>query len=157
LADPLGLTAVPFAAYEGDPLQAAWLPDEMIARAWMQYVKNTEIADATTPPPPFDVRIDGNGLSWQAEADLESGLSHFLVERDGKIIAQVPEEAKNRFGRPIFQNLQYSDTPTQPLVSMSFSDSDAAPGETHRYRVIAVNTAGLKSRPSDQVVQRFDR
>ena len=156
LADPLGLQAVPATDYEGDPLQAAWLPNESIAGAWMQYVKDTNLADATLPPPPFDVRIDGNELSWQAEADLESGLAYFMIERDGEIVANVPQEPENRFGRPIFQNLQYSDTPTQPLVPMTFMDSDAVPGKTHRYRVIAVNTAGLKSRPSNQVVP-FDR
>lgn len=46
---------------------------------------------------------------------------------------------------PIFQNLQYSDTPTQPLVPMRFTDSNAKRGQEHRYRVIAVNTVGLKS------------
>jgi hypothetical protein len=102
------------------------------------------------------VRIDGNELSWQAEADLESGLAHFIIERDGEIVAQVPEQVKNRFGRPIFQNLQYSDTPTQPLVPMRFRDSEALPGKVHRYRVIAVNTAGLESTPSEQVVRRVD-
>lgn len=156
LADPLGSKAVTAADYEGDPLQASWLLNESIARAWMQYVKDTNLGDATSPPPPFDVRIDGNELSWQAEADLESGLAHFIIERDGEIVAQVPEQVKNRFGRPIFQNLQYSDTPTQPLVPMRFRDSEALPGKVHRYRVIAVNTAGLESTPSEQVVRRVD-
>ena len=36
-------------------------------------------------------------------------------------------------------------TPTQPLVAMRFTDANAIPGKTHRYRVFAVNTAGLKS------------
>ena len=60
----------------------------------------------------------------------------------------MPEEGKNRFGRPIFQNLQYSDTPTQPLVAMHFTDDRAEPGRKHSYRVIAVNTVGLKSKPT---------
>ena len=65
---------------------------------------------------------------------------------DGQFLANVPEQGKNPFGRPIFQNLQYSDTPTQPLVQMQFTDTKAEAGKTHRYRVIAVNTVGLKSR-----------
>ena len=68
--------------------------------------------------------------------------------RDGKFLAKVPEQAKNPFGRPIFQNLQYSDTPTQPLVAMRYTDTNSASGQTHTYRVIAVNTVGLKSTPS---------
>ena len=60
----------------------------------------------------------------------------------------MPEQGKNPFGRPIFQNLQYSDTPTQPLVPMRFTDTKAEAGKKHTYRVIAVNTVGLKSKPS---------
>src|SRR5690606_1815490 len=87
-------------------------------------------------------------LTWDAEADLESGLAHFLIERDGKLLTQVPSEAKNPFGRPLFQNLQYSDTPTQPLVPLQYTDTQVEAGKQHTYRVIAVNTAGLKSAAS---------
>ncbi|MFM1748808.1 MAG: hypothetical protein RLZZ188_2474, partial [Verrucomicrobiota bacterium] len=53
---------------------------------------------------------------------------------------------KNPFGRPLFQSLQYSDTPALPLAEMRFTDTTVQPGRKHRYRVIAVNTAGLKSK-----------
>ncbi|MEQ1841960.1 MAG: hypothetical protein ABL994_16270, partial [Verrucomicrobiales bacterium] len=69
----------------------------------------------------------------------------FEIERDGKFLAKVPEEAKNPFGRPLFQNLSYSDTPTQPLVEMRYTDTTAEAGKTHAYKIIAVNTVGLKS------------
>ena len=85
-------------------------------------------------------------MTWNAEADLESGLASFIIERDGQFLANVPEAGKNIFGRPIFQNLQYSDTPPQPLVPMHFTDTKAEAGKTYKYRVIAVNTAGLKSK-----------
>ena len=145
LAPVAGFEAVAGAALDGDPLQAAWLPNESIARAWMQYVKDTNVTDTTPPPAPTDLRVQGNELSWEAEADLESGLAGFIVERDGQFLANVPEQGKNPFGRPIFQNLQYSDTPTQPLVQMRFTDTAAKTGKMHQYRVIAVNTVGLKS------------
>src|SRR5206468_556850 len=74
------------------------------------------------------------------------------IERDGKFLVQVPEQGKNPFGRPVFQDLQYSDTPTQPLVPMGYTDSKAAAGKTHSYRVIAVNTAGAKSTPSTAAI-----
>jgi hypothetical protein len=90
--------------------------------------------------------VQDNVLTWQAEADLESGLGHFIIERDGQPLATVPEQPKNPFGRPLFQGLQYSDTPAAPLVEMKFTDSTAKPGQKHAYRVIAVNTAGLKSK-----------
>ena len=94
------------------------------------------------------MRLKGNTLTWEAEADLESGLAAFVIERDGHVLATVPERGKNPFGRPVFQNLQYSDTPTQPLVPMRFTDTKADSASRHTYRVIAVNTAGLKSKPS---------
>jgi hypothetical protein len=140
--------AVPAAKFAGDPLKAAWLPSEAIAKAWMQYVKDTAVTDTTPPPAPTNVRLRGNELTWEAEADVESGLASFIIERDGKFLARVPELEKNTFGRPIFQHLQYSDTPTQPLVPMRYTDLKAEPGKNRTYRVITVNTVGLKSLPS---------
>ena len=61
---------------------------------------------------------------------------------------RIAQRSKNPFGRPLFQNLQYSDTPTQPLVPMQFTDTTAVPGRAHTYRVTAVNTVGLQSKPS---------
>ena len=141
--------AVAAADYSKDPLQAAWLPNAAIAKAWMQYVKDTAVADATPPPAPTNLRVRGNTLTWNADADLESGLASFFIERDGEPLATVPPEGQNRFGRPIFQNLQYSDTPTQPLAQLRYADATADPSKQHAYRVLAVNTVGLKSKPSE--------
>jgi hypothetical protein len=153
LAKILGEQAVPFERFEGDPLQAVWLPSEVIARAWMQYVKDTAVEDTTPPPAPTNVRVNGGSIRWQSEADLESGLRGFVIERDGELLATLPEQGKNPFGRPVFQNLQYSDTPTQPLVEMHYTDATVELGKNHTYRVIAVNTAGLKSSPSENASQ----
>jgi pimeloyl-ACP methyl ester carboxylesterase len=157
LADALGTEAVAAADYVGDPLKAAWLPNKPIAHAWMQYVKDTALADITPPPAPTKLRLSGNELRWDAEADLESGIARFIIERDGQFLANVPEEGKNPIGRPLFQNLQYSDTPTQPLVSLRFTDSQPDPTKKHVYRVIAVNTVGLKSKPSADSITEGNR
>lgn len=151
LAPITGAVAAPAAKFDGDALKAGWLPSEAIAKAWMQYVKDTRVADDTPPPAPFNLRLNGNELTWEAEADLESGLAGFVIERDGQFLANVPEQGKNPFGRPLFQNLQYSDTPPQPLVPMRYTDAKAEAGKTHSYRVIAVNTVGAKSAPSKAV------
>ena len=148
LAPITGSEAQPMAKFSGEPLKAAWLPNEAIAKAWMQYVKDTLVSDSTLPPAPTNLQLKGNDLTWEAEADLESGLASFIIERDGKFLANLPETGKNPFGRPIFQNLQYSDTPSQPLVPMKYTDTKAEAGKKHTYRVITVNTAGLKSKPS---------
>jgi hypothetical protein len=135
----------PAPKFSGALDRTVWLPNESVAVAWTQYMKDTAVADTTPPPAPTNVRVAGHVLTWSAEADLESGLAGFLIERDGQFLATMPEQPKNPFGRPIFQNLSYSDTPTQPLVEMRFTDSTATDGKPHRYRVIAVNTVGLKS------------
>ena len=125
---------------------SVWLPGEAMAKAWMQYSKDTAVSDPSPPPAPTNLRVTGNVLTWEAEADPESGLAGFVIERDGQFLSRLPEQAKNPFGRPVFQGLQYSDTPVQPLAPMRFTDTQAEPGRTHQYRVIAVNTAGLKSK-----------
>ena len=152
LAPILGAAAVPAASYVGDPLQAAWFVDEAMAGAWMQYVKDTAVSDTTAPPAPTQVRLKNNELRWESQADLESGLAGFVIERDGKFLTNVPEQNKNPYGRALFQNLQYSDTPSQPLVTMQFMDANVEPGKKHSYRVWALNTVGLKSSPSAESI-----
>ncbi len=146
LASPSDGETTAYDQFTGDKTQAIWLPNEAVAKAWMRYIKNTNVNDTTPPPAPTNLRVAGQVLTWDAGADLESGIAHFTIERDGKEIGKVPENARNSFGRPVFQGLQFSDTPSQPLVEMRFTDTEAKPGGTYQYRVIAVNTVGLKSR-----------
>ncbi|NNE93590.1 MAG: hypothetical protein HKN23_18230, partial [Verrucomicrobiales bacterium] len=97
-------------------------------------------------PAPTGVKIEGNTITWNAGADLESGIAQFIIKRDGKEIGTVPEKDSHKRGRPIFQGLQYSDTPEFPLAKMEFADESAEAGKHYQYRVISVNTVGLKSR-----------
>ena len=156
LADVLGKKAFPASEFAGDSKKAIWLPSANIAKAWMHYVRDTEIPDETRPPAPTNLFVDGNQLRWSASADLESGLAQFIIRRDGKYLAKVPQQPENRFGRPLFQNLQYSDTPAQPLAEMNFTDQTAEPGKSHVYQVLSVNTVGLKSKPSRKATNRAD-
>ena len=148
LAPITGGDPVPARTRQGDPLGLGWLPDAAVAAAWKQYVTDTMVADTTPPPAPTAVRVAGGLVTWQATADLESGLRGFIVERDGERVATLPERPENPFGRPVFQNLLYSDTPSQPLVKLEYRDAVATPGNRHVYRIIAINTAGLESQPS---------
>src|SRR5207302_10924592 len=121
---------------------AAWLPDEAVAKAWARYVKDTAVPDTSPSSTPTNLRVTGNVLTWDAEADPESGLAGFVVERDGKVLADVGGRGKNPFGRPVFQGLQYSDTPPQPLAPMRVTDATAGPGKRHVVRVRAGSTGG---------------
>ncbi len=149
LAKPLETEALPTTKFNGEPLKAIWLPNATIADLWMQYSRDTLVEDKSPPPSPTSLRLEGNVLSWECQADLESGLAGFVLERDGQFLTNVPQDAKNPFGRPLFQNLQYSDTPSQPLVTMQFTDTNAVSGKRHTYRLMAVNTVGLKSSPAE--------
>jgi pimeloyl-ACP methyl ester carboxylesterase len=146
LAQLLDDEALPLAKFSGEKTKAVWLPNEAMAKAWMQYVKDSAVTDNTPPPAPTNVEIKGNELTWSAPSDLESGIAQFIILRDGQQLATVPEKPINPFGRPIFQGLQYSDTPAYPLTKMAFTDKKAESGRKHEYRVIAVNTAGLQSK-----------
>ena len=119
----LGDQAVPAASYQGNPNEAVWLPNEAVAKAWMEYVKTGAVGDTTPPPAPYDVRVTAKGdegieITWSAEADIESGIRGFIVLRDGQELAKVPEKPVGKFGRPLFQSMTYHDTPSQPLPAM---------------------------------------
>jgi len=153
LATAGGDTAVPAARYKGDPKQSVWLPNEAVAKAWLEYLKTGAVGDTTPPPTPFGVQVTQTAdqktqITWDAEADFESGTRNFIVLRDGKEFAQVPEKPVGRFGRPLFQSMTYHDTPAQPMPEMKFVDASAKPGEKHVYAVVAVNSVGLKSKAS---------
>lgn len=138
--------AVPAAKFTGKPLEAIWLPSESMAVAWLEYTRDSAVGDKTPPPAPANVRVENGVVTWTAEADLESGLARFHIERDGQPLMSLPANGKNPFGRPLFQGLSYSDTPTQPLVTMTFQDTTAVAGSNHKYKVISENTVGLRSR-----------
>ena len=112
--------------------------------------------DATPPPAPTNVKAaaksNGVELTWDAEADFESGLMAFLIERDGQPLAQLPEKPKNNFGRPLFQNMSYGDTPVAPLLDFQFTDKTAKAGEKHAYHVMSVNSVGLRSASSQTAI-----
>lgn len=148
--DPVdGLAGSPQPAdeFKGDRAAATWLPDARVARVWEEYVRTGSVGDTTPPPAPTGVRLEAGGrLFWKAEADFESGLAGFIIERDGVELARLPAKPVGRFGRPLFQTMSYHDTPEQPLPAMAFADPAPRPGA--RYRVIAINGAGLTSAPS---------
>jgi len=151
LAEPLTETAQPATSYSGKAEEAVWLPNERVAKAWMEYVKTGAVGDDSPPPPATDVRCGReNGkavVTWNAVADFESGIRAFIIVRDGKEFGQVPEKPVGKFGRPLFQTMSFHDTPEPGAPAMRFEDASAAE-EAHEYRVIVVNGTGLKSSSS---------
>lgn len=136
----------------GGAKNSMWIPNELSKGAWMEYFVTGSVSDKTPPPAPLSVKVSVNAdkqveITWDAEADFESGIQAFIIQRDGKDIAQVPEKPIGRFGRPLFQTMSYHDTPEAPLPEMKFIDKSADPNGKSKYEVITVNSVGLKSSP----------
>ena len=154
LATPFGDTAVPASEFKGDPTKAVWLPNAVVAKIWMEYCRTGTVGDSDAPSPPINVRVRANGnrgneITWEAEADLVSGLGGFIVLRDGHGIAKLPTQVPEVvYGRPLFQGLSFHDTPVAPLPRMLYVDASAQPAVKHKYSVIALNSAGVPSLPS---------
>jgi len=156
LAPLLGTYALPAAEYQGNANEANWLPNEAVAKAWMEYVKTGAVNDTTPPPAPNNLQVSarsGKGIeiTWNAEADFDSGIAQFIILRDGTELAKVPEKPIGKFGRPLFQSMTYHDTPDQPVPQMLYVDASAKADEKHAYAIVTVNSVGLKSKPSGQV------
>src|SRR5204863_4635540 len=105
--------AVAAADFKGNMKEAVWLPNEAVAKAWMEYVKTGAVSDTTPPPAPHTVKAIPKGakgeggieIEWSAEADFESGIGGFIVLRDGQELAKVPQKPVGKFGRPLFQSM----------------------------------------------------
>ena len=119
LADEGPLASVDAAAWHPVPagpenLKTAFAPSRVptvgVASAWNDYVSGRPITDATPPPPARNVRLDQGRLTLEVVADRQSGLQSVLVESKGQTVATIPRTPTNRFGRPLLQGLQYSDT-----------------------------------------------
>ena len=114
------------------------------------------VADTTPPPAPFRVRAsakagDGVEITWEAEADFESGISGFVILRDGQELVKLPEKPPaNSYGRRLFQEMSYHDTPEPPVAEMRYVDRTAKSGEKHTYAVVTINSVGLRSKPATQ-------
>jgi len=152
LAPWLGGEALPANEFTGDRGNATWLPSETVARAWQSYVKTGFVDDATEPPEPVGLNVSFQQrawrVTWQAEADFESGLSGFIVLRDGVEVGRVPERRIEVFGKGLFQRMSYHDTPEKPLPQMLFIDRSTSAESSPSYQVIAINAAGKQSKPS---------
>ena len=116
-----------------------------------EFIKTGAVSDTTPPPAPENVKATRNDngsvqISWTAEADFESGLRGFVIERDGKVIGHVPENPTGRFGRPLFQRMSYHDTPETPLPNMQYVDEDVPADRLPSYSIRSINSVELESK-----------
>jgi len=145
LAPLLNADALPMTSFAGDVKSSAWLPNQRIAAAYSDYITDGNVTDGSPPPTPTHVQLIDNKLTWNAVADLESGIAEFLIERDGVEVARVPDMPSKSIGRPVFQKTSYHDTPTPPLLKMEFDVEQSSLQAKPVYTVRSVNSVGLKS------------
>lgn len=75
--------AVPTSSYMGDASKAIWLPDERVAKAWMEYVRTGAVSD-TTPPlntegsPPLP---HGRVLDTEPVLDHDAGFLAYCLRQ----------------------------------------------------------------------------
>jgi poly(3-hydroxybutyrate) depolymerase len=95
LGDTASLNIFKASSYAGDQSAMCRFPDSLSAAKWREYVITGTVVDHTPPPAPYAVkinRISGNQaeLTWEADADIESGIRHFIIRVNGKPVAQFP-------------------------------------------------------------------
>jgi hypothetical protein len=133
LAAPMSEQAEPLSSYRAKADEAVWLPNETVAKAWAEYVKTGAVSDSTPPPAALNVRAarqpdQSVEVTWDAEADFESGVQAFIVQRDGKDLAQTPETPVGQVDR----------------LARAGLDSDRTAGEGHGELALGRRGSGSK-------------
>ncbi len=81
--------------FTGDKRAMSWLPDSTCAVKFMEYITTNTVKDITPPFSPENLKLVESGdtvmeLSWQAGADIESGIRCFNIYRNDKHFARYP-------------------------------------------------------------------
>ncbi len=134
LGDPVTDEIAPIDKFEGNPLQAAWLPNQETARKWQEYVTTGEISATRKPAAPNNVRATKINpkailITWSYTPDLENGLPSFRIYRNNSLIQTLQGQSHN-----------FSDAPEPVNIKLEFKDTKAAPNST--YTVAAFNQLG---------------
>ena len=95
LGDTLSLEVYREQGYTGDKSNLCLFPDELTARNWQEFVSTGTVVDKTPPPAPRDVKVtryaDRLEVTWEADADIESGILKFNIYKDGVLVGVLPE------------------------------------------------------------------
>jgi len=143
--------------YAKDKSDMAWFPDIHAARAWQELSRRGSIADGTPPPAPTDVTLTKDGdrwkLTWQAEADVESGIGSFRIYRGDEMIGEVKGPVDKRWNpHGHYHAWNYSD---QPLQGTEFPQKEfVVDSASKNLSVTTVNQSGIESEKSTAVISK---
>lgn len=95
LGNPETNTIVRGLGFKGDRTGMCRFTDSVTAEKWREYVTTGTVVDHTPPDAPYGLqisRICGNQceITWKADADMESGIHHFVIYVDGKSVGRLP-------------------------------------------------------------------
>ena len=139
----------------GDINNANWYPNKFFAEKWLEFIKTGHVTDSTPPlesPYNVEVRKQGNGvvISWQADADIESGIKGFKIYRNNEVINTDSIHSKWNF------QIDYHDNPKEIHDKFEFVDRDINKNRKYSYQVSMINQAGLESTKSKAIVIKKD-
>lgn len=147
LADSTTNQLIKFSDYKGDKLNMVWLPDSITAAKWKEFVSSGTVTDNTPPPAPYNIKISimdtsNIEISWNADADIESGIAHFNVYLNDKLIGQLPSEKE-------YQTFEYGDESVEVKpIPMKFDLNNIKFKDKAKIEVTTVNRSGLESMKS---------
>ena len=131
-------------AYPYDRMNASWFPDSSTAVKWREYVITGTVADRTPPPAPYGLQMKRRHnatieLAWKADADVESGISHFNIYKNNQVISRFPSAGA-------YQNFDTNGDDAYPInLSPLKTDVTFLWNETGKIAITTVNHFGLES------------
>jgi hypothetical protein len=153
-------TVAPAAKFTGDKATASWLPTEEVANKWAEFVKTGSVKDVTPPAAPFGlqaVKADSKiTLTWNAEADLESGIKTFRVYRDGTKVGEYNIRVSAKNPSTWFQKENFGDEPDPGSRVMTYDDTTVPAATACTYQMTTVNWDNLESPKSDPITVKAD-
>ena len=144
LGDTTTLNIYPEKKYPGEKLSASWLPDSLTAVKWREYIITGTLTDRTAPPAPYGLRLFRRHnmtveLSWKADADVESGISHFNIYKGGHWVARFPSSG-------VYQGFDINGDDAYPLSLPELRTDISLPwNDAGKISISAVNHFGLES------------
>jgi len=152
--------------FQGDPQARVWLPNGYFARSWQEFVKTGWVTDTTPPGAPYNLSYKFHGkrsvlITWEAKADLESGIKQFYLFRNGKQVKSFVG-INDDYVKKNFQYGNYGDEPGPEALyenvdewiptKMEFMDYRLHPDSTYTYQIRMKNWSGLQSEFSESLV-----
>ena len=144
LGDTSGFNIYKAAGYPLNKAAASWLPDSATAVKWREYVITGTIVDRTVPPAPYDIKMLRRhnvtvSLTWKADADIESGISHFNIYKDNQLVSRFPSSGS-------YQQFDTNGDDAYPILLPPLqTDITLLWNDSSKITISTVNHSGLES------------